>query len=68
MLYAYVIACLCDYVGMECSFIAIPGLPLLYSDPDMCPWMLVVDYYLGCILFTLYLSYRMCWEGLLQVG
>ena len=28
----------------------IPDLPLLYSDPDVCPWMLVVDYYLVYIL------------------
>ena len=48
--------------------IAIPGLPLLYSDPGMCPWMLVVVVYLVYILFALYLSYRMCWAGLLQVG
>ena len=48
--------------------IAIPGLPFLYSDPDMCPWMLVVVYYLVCILFTGILSFRMCWAGLFQVG
>ena len=30
--------------------IAVPGLPLLNSDPDMCPWMLVVVYYLVYIL------------------
>ena len=30
--------------------------------------MLVVVVYLVYILFTLYLSYRMCWAGLFQVG
>ena len=48
--------------------IAIPGLPLLYSDPDMCPWMLVVGYHRVYIPFSLYLSYGMCWAGLFQVG
>ena len=45
-----------DEILLGGEFIAIPGLPLLYSDPDMCPWMLVVVYYLVCILFTLYIE------------
>ena len=57
-----------DEILLGGEVIAIPGLPLLYSDPDMCPWMLVVVYYLVCILFTGILSYWMCWAGLLQVG
>ena len=39
-----------DKTLREFILIAIPGLPLLYSDPDMCPWMLVVVYYLVYIL------------------
>ncbi|GMP54057.1 hypothetical protein CsSME_00019330 [Camellia sinensis var. sinensis] len=42
--------------------------PLLYSDPDLVPWMLAVVYILFTSFHTLYLSYRMCWAGLLQVG
>ena len=34
----------------------------------MCPWMLVVGYYRVYIPFSSFLSYRMCWAGLLQVG
>ena len=53
-------------LGMK--FIAIPGLPLLYHGPDLCPWMLVVDFYLVYFLFTTYMSYSMCWAVLFQGG
>ncbi|GMP27237.1 hypothetical protein CsSME_00003315 [Camellia sinensis var. sinensis] len=38
------------FMNSSIDCIAIPGLPLLCSDPGMCPWMSVVDHYLVCIL------------------
>ena len=45
-----------DEILLGGEVIAILGLPLLYSDPDMCPWMLVVVYYRVCILCTWYIE------------